>query len=146
MIAAGDTDGRLVIAAWLTRPVPDGCAVWYQSVMAQHLLPGMELDWVHVLTNVLLIRDPAEVSRVLPEVARHRRAHRHRIAATGGALTSCCTPAAASAARCSTPDDFLRDPEAHLRALCTHLGIAFDERMLRWPAGPRASDGVWAPA
>ena len=25
-------------------------------------------------------------------------------------------------------------------------GIGFDEAMLCWPAGPRASDGVWAPA
>jgi len=32
-----------------------------------------------------------------------------------------------------------------LRALCAELGIAFTPRMLSWPAGPRASDGVWAP-
>ncbi|MEJ1935629.1 hypothetical protein WDZ92_36015, partial [Nostoc sp. NIES-2111] len=31
-------------------------------------------------------------------------------------------------------------------ALCLALGIPFDEAMLAWPAGPRASDGVWAPA
>ena len=41
--------------------------------------------------------------------------------------------------------DFLRDPEAHLRWLCDWLGIPFTDRMLPWPAGPRASDGVWAP-
>ena len=35
--------------------------------------------------------------------------------------------------------------EAHLRALCAELGLAFTERMLHWPAGPRDSDGVWAP-
>jgi hypothetical protein len=40
--------------------------------------------------------------------------------------------------------DFLRDPEAHLRALCSRLGIDFSDRMLVWPAGPRASDGIWA--
>ena len=42
-------------------------------------------------------------------------------------------------------DEFLREPEAHLRALCERLGIPFTERMLAWPPGPRASDGVWAP-
>jgi branched-chain amino acid aminotransferase len=42
-------------------------------------------------------------------------------------------------------DEFLRCPEAHLRQLCTHLGIAFTPRMLAWPAGPRDSDGIWAP-
>ena len=41
--------------------------------------------------------------------------------------------------------DFLRDPEAHLRWLCGWLGIDFTDRMLHWPAGPRDSDGVWAP-
>ena len=41
--------------------------------------------------------------------------------------------------------DFLRAPEAHLRALCARLGIAFTERMLHWPPGPRDSDGIWAP-
>ena len=32
-----------------------------------------------------------------------------------------------------------------MRALCDWLGIAFSERMLRWPRGPRPSDGIWAP-
>jgi hypothetical protein len=41
--------------------------------------------------------------------------------------------------------DFLRAPEAHLRWLCDWLGVAFTDRMLSWPAGPRESDGVWAP-
>ena len=41
--------------------------------------------------------------------------------------------------------DFLADPEAHLRWLCDWLGIGFTPAMLRWPAGPRDSDGVWAP-
>ena len=41
--------------------------------------------------------------------------------------------------------DFLRAPEAHLRWLCDWLEIPFTARMLSWPPGPRASDGVWAP-
>jgi hypothetical protein len=41
--------------------------------------------------------------------------------------------------------DVLSDPEGMLRALCRACGIGFDAAMLAWPAGPRASDGVWAP-
>ena len=41
--------------------------------------------------------------------------------------------------------DFLRAPEAPLRRLCDWLDIPFTDRMLSWPPGPRASDGVWAP-
>ncbi|MGH8378986.1 MAG: HAD family hydrolase, partial [Gammaproteobacteria bacterium] len=40
--------------------------------------------------------------------------------------------------------DVLRNPPGMLRALCAHLGVSFSKRMLHWPAGPRASDGVWA--
>ena len=42
--------------------------------------------------------------------------------------------------------DVQADPRGILDALCAALGIAFDEAMLSWPAGPRPSDGVWAPA
>ena len=41
--------------------------------------------------------------------------------------------------------DVLRDPRGTLTLLCDALGIAFDEAMLSWPAGPRETDGVWAP-
>ena len=39
----------------------------------------------------------------------------------------------------------LADPEGVLRALCERLALPFSEVMLSWPAGPRDSDGVWAP-
>ncbi len=41
-------------------------------------------------------------------------------------------------------DDLLADPRGVLASLCDALGIGFDERMLRWEAGPRPEDGVWA--
>ena len=33
-----------------------------------------------------------------------------------------------------------------LERLCAALGIAYTAAMLEWPAGRRATDGVWAPA
>ena len=41
--------------------------------------------------------------------------------------------------------DLLEQPEAVLRALCAALGVPFTAAMLSWPAGPRETDGVWAP-
>jgi len=41
--------------------------------------------------------------------------------------------------------DFLRSPEGYLRWLCDYAGVPFTDAMLSWPAGPRDSDGVWAP-
>lgn len=144
VIAAGDADWRRVAQALTIGPVPDRKPIWYQKHMTHHLLPGMELGWVRALTNVFLIRDPAEVvesylksrATVTPEdigllqqAALYDEVSRH--AATPPIVIDA--------------DDFLRDPQAHLRALCAALGIDFSERMLHWPAGARASDGVWAP-
>ncbi len=41
--------------------------------------------------------------------------------------------------------DLVRDPQAALEALCAALGIPFQSGMLKWEAGPRPEDGVWAP-
>jgi hypothetical protein len=42
--------------------------------------------------------------------------------------------------------DILRAPAARLTQLCGALGIPWTPEMLTWPAGRRATDGVWAPA
>ncbi|XP_048225644.1 branched-chain-amino-acid aminotransferase-like protein 1 isoform X2 [Ricinus communis] len=41
--------------------------------------------------------------------------------------------------------DLQQDPEGTLRGLCEDLGIPFDNAMLRWEAGPKPVDGIWAP-
>ncbi len=41
-------------------------------------------------------------------------------------------------------DDLIENPEEKLREVCVFLEIPFDEKMLRWEAGPRSEDGVWA--
>jgi len=42
--------------------------------------------------------------------------------------------------------DVLRDPAGTLSKLCGALDIPWTDAMLRWPAGRRETDGVWAPA
>ena len=143
VIAAGDTDWRRVAAA-LIGPIPGGQPIWYQKHMSHHLLPGMAHDWIWSLRNVLLIRDPAEVvssylksrATVTPEdigLLQQGQLFDEIVERTGVA------PPVLDAG------DFLRAPETHLSALCAWLGIDFTERMLHWPAGPRDSDGIWAP-
>jgi hypothetical protein len=143
VIAAGETDPDRVIAA-LLGPAPDAQPVWYQKHMAHHLLPGMAREWIHALTNVLLIRDPGEVvasylksrATVTPEdIGLPQQARLFDELADRAGVAPPVIDAA----------DFLQAPEAHLRALCAWLGIDFSERMLHWPAGPRESDGIWAP-
>ncbi|TYT27227.1 sulfotransferase [Luteimonas viscosa] len=142
VIAAGETDWRKVVAA-LAGPVPGGARLWYQKHMTHHLLPGMALDWIDGLHNVLLIRDPREV------VASYVKSRATVTATDIGVLRQVELLERLESRGRTTPiidaGDFLRAPEAHLRALCDHLGIAFTARMLQWPPGPRASDGPWAP-
>jgi Sulfotransferase domain len=136
VIAAGSTSWPAVVAE-LTAPV-DG--IYYQKHMTHHLVPQLPRDWIGSLTNVLLIRDPAEV------VASYVRSRANVTAEDIGLVQQgelydqlgAATPVIDAA-------DFLRDPEGYLRWLCAHIDVGFTAAMLVWPPGPRASDGVWAP-
>jgi hypothetical protein len=142
VIAHGETDWRRVVTT-LTGEAPDAAPLWYQKHMTHHLLPHIGTDWTAALENVFLIRHPADVvgsylkkrDRVTPKDIGlpQQVALFERVAEREGRA-----PAVIDA------EDFLRDPGAQLVALCARLGIAFTDRMLRWPAGPRANDGVWA--
>ena len=142
VIADGETDWRKVVAA-LTGPVPEDRPVWYQKHMTHHLLPHIDHGWIGQLRNVLLIRDPREV------VASYVKSRASVTAQDIGLPQQVALYEELSASGEPPPvidsGDFLRAPEAHLRALCAWLGIAFTPRMLHWPRGPRASDGIWAP-
>ena len=140
VIAAGETDWRRVVES-LTRPWPGGPALQYQKHMAQHLVPDLPREWIASMQNVLLIRDPAEVvssylrsrATVVPDdigILQQLELH---------VLLGRSVPVIDSA-------DFLRAPETYLRWLCSYAGVEFTDAMLSWPAGPRESDGVWAPA
>lgn len=41
--------------------------------------------------------------------------------------------------------ELLKDPPAVLSLLCQRCGLAYEQRMAHWPAGPKPYDGVWAP-
>jgi hypothetical protein len=137
VIAAGETDWHAVVAD-LTSAEP--AAIYYQKHMTHHLIPQLPRDWIGSLTNVLLIRDPFEV------VASYVRSRADVVAEDIGLVQQVelyeqlgeDVPVLDAA-------DFLRSPERYLRWLCAHVGVPFTDVMLHWPAGSRASDGVWAP-
>jgi hypothetical protein len=142
-VIAGETDWRRV-AARLTGPVPDGKAIWYQKHMTHHLLPHIGRGWLGGLTHVFLIRDPREVLlsyvRSRPNVTAEDIGVVRQLEIFEHVRHLCgTTPPVIDAGQ------FLQAPEAQLRALCDELAIGFTPRMLNWPAGARASDGIWAP-
>ncbi|HET6877508.1 MAG TPA: hypothetical protein VFH38_08270 [Jatrophihabitans sp.] len=137
VVAAGETSWQKVVAE-LTAPLKAG--VYYQKHMTHHLLPQLPRDWTPSLTNVLLIRDPAEV------VASYVRSRADVVADDIGLVQqSELYDQLDGEVPVIDAADFLRDPESYLRWLCEFIGVAFTDRMLHWPAGPRDSDGVWAP-
>jgi hypothetical protein len=136
IIAAGETSWRTVVAG-LTAPVN---GVFYQKHMTHHLLPQLPRDWIPKLTNVLLIRDPAEV------VASYVRSRADVTAEDIGLVQqSELYDQLGADVPVIDAGDFLRNPEGYLRWLCEYIGVEFTDRMLHWPPGPRDSDGVWAP-
>ena len=137
VIASQPTDAVEVVRRLTS---DDSAPVHYAKHMTHHLAEGMDLSWVAGFRNVLLIRDPAEV------VSSYVRSRESCEPEDIGLLQQ--VPLLAALPEDSPvidAGDFLRDPEKHLRWLCEWLGIDFTDRMLRWPAGPRDSDGVWAP-
>jgi Sulfotransferase domain len=142
VIAHGETDWQVAVDS-LLGPVPDGVAVFYQKHMAHHLTDDIDRSWIAGLTNVLLIRDPHEVvasylksreSVTVEDIGLRQQTRLYDELAAAGK-----TP------RVIDSTDFLRDPESYLRTLCAEHGLPFTTRMLHWPAGPRDTDGLWAP-
>lgn len=142
VIASQENDWRKV-AGWLTGPVPEGKFIFYQKHMAHHLLPGMGRDWLSQVTNCFLIRDPRAMLLSLdakypnPTLLDTGLPQQWEIFARVRRQTGKIPPVIDAR-------DLLRDPRALLENLCGALGIPFTDRMLNWPPGPRATDGVWA--
>jgi hypothetical protein len=142
VIASMPRDLRQVVDR-LYAPLPAGVTVFYQKHMTHHLLPDTDRAWIAGLSNILLIRDPREVvasyirsrSSVEPDdIGLRQQVDLYELLRRSGN-----PPPVIDAS------DFLRAPEPYLRWICDWLGVGFTPRMLAWPAGPRDSDGVWAP-
>jgi hypothetical protein len=142
VLSSQPQDWREVVAT-LTGPMAS--AVHYQKHMTHHMLPEIGRDWIDGMQNAFLIRDPRDVLASYAEVRGQARLEdiglieQHEIFERAADRLGKAPPVVDTG-------DVLRNPQGVLSALCAALGIAFDARMLRWPAGRRDTDGVWAPA
>jgi hypothetical protein len=142
VIASQPTAVAAAIAG-LCAPLPPGRSVHYAKHMAHHISAEMDLDWTLGFRNVMLIRDPREV--VASYVRAREAAEPEDIGLPQqGRLMELWDERGVEVPVLDAAE-FLQAPESHLRWLCGWLEIPFTDRMLSWPPGPRASDGVWAP-
>ncbi|KAK4793955.1 hypothetical protein SAY86_011949 [Trapa natans] len=114
----------------------------YCKHIAKQRVPGLPIDLMKKGKHFILIRNPLDIlpsfNKVVPPSF---------IESSLGELVSIyselCrlgkTPPVIDAA------DLQENPEATLRCLCEDLQIPFQTSMLKWEAGPKPIDGVWAP-
>jgi hypothetical protein len=144
VLASQPRDCRDVVSQVLG-PVPGDKPIWYQKHMTHHMLPSFERDWLGNVRNAFLIRDPAAVlasyvqKREAVELADIGIVQQRELFEREAQRLGAVPPVVESV-------DVLADPARALSKLCAALGIPFTEAMLSWPAGRRATDGVWAPA
>lgn len=138
ILASQPADWR-VVADRLTRgPVPGGKSVYYGKHMTHHLLPEVDRAALAPLRHAYLIREPAELLASYARVRSKPALDDLGIRQQAEIFEAFPGPVVDSR-------DLLTDPEGILRALCAALDVPFSAAMLRWPAGPRDTDGVWAP-
>jgi sulfotransferase family protein len=161
VIAAGETDWRKVVqqlieSTPLTPAMPDPAAVprgarglhsgrriFYQKHMTHHVLAEMDRSWLGKLTNCFLIRHPREVLASYVKIVETPTLEDTGFPQQAGIFAWVRSsmghnPPVLDAA------DVLKSPRRMLGTLCEAVGVPFQEAMLSWPPGPRASDGVWA--
>ena len=142
VIAALNCDGSKVVQELTDRQDRLRPRRLFVKHMAHHLLQ-LQLDFLAAADNVFLIRDPREMlpsltvqvpQATLADTGLRRQwqiySHLRELGQMPAVLDS---------------RELLLDPRGVLDTLCRHLGLEPDDRMLRWQAGPRPEDGVWAP-
>lgn len=141
-IAAGETDPSRVAEACLG-PIPGGKPLFYQKHMTHHMIPEFDRGFMRDCVNVFLIRHPA---RVIASYAKKRE--RPTLEDIGFVQQAELFDQVADWQGQAPPvidsADIRADPAGALSRLCAAIGVAYTDRMLRWKAGGRPEDGVWA--
>ena len=124
-----------VIQSEYTTPV-----VFFKQ-MCHHLVE-IDLSFLNNCSNILLIREPSLVIRShaknVPDLKVSDIGLDVQNSLLNRIIESGAVPIVVDSA------NLLMNPEAILKELCQHLGIAFDASMLSWESGPKPEDGVWA--
>lgn len=134
------TNAQRVIHDVILGPYPTP-VVFFKN-MAHHLA-GLDTGFLDELVNVLLTRDPREMLtsliKQLPNPAIEQTGLPDQMRLVEAIVASGGEPLVVESRT------LLTDPPGLLAALCERIGVTYTDDMLRWEAGPKPEDGVWAP-
>lgn len=139
VLASQDNDGQAVIERVILGPRQQPVVVFKQ--MAKHLI-GLDRSFLGRCRNVLLTRDPLDMltsfQKQIPDATLEDTGFIELVEILESSLADGSEPIVIDSKK------LLLDPPSVLSELCDRLGLPFDTAMLRWPAGPKPEDGVWA--
>ncbi len=140
VLASQDNNGERVVQNILLGPCDR--PVLFVKNMAHHFI---DLAWSFLsqMTTIMLIRDPEQMLPSLINQVPHPQLADTAYGRQKKIFDHLC-------ARGETPcvldsRELLLNPRGVLSQLCAHLDLDFEDTMLRWPAGARPEEGVWAP-
>ena len=139
-IQQGETSWDVVVE-YIKGDIPNRKKVWYQKHMAQHNIPGKDMEWIDQLHNILLIRDPREViSSYIKKyeiTSVNQLGYSQQIRIFKMLIERGLTHIIIDAS------NVLENPAGMIKELCERLAIPFYKEMLSWQTGSRDSDGIW---
>ena len=116
-------------------------AILFCKQMTHHLVE-IDLSLLKNAFNILLIRNPKHVLHSYAKVIMHPKLNDIGIKQSHDLFHYLKE----NKFDCLVADsnELLKNPEKMLTTICDNAGIVFQPAMLKWQAGPKAEDGVWA--
>jgi hypothetical protein len=134
-LPSSEAEVRKMIRKNTTRPL------LFVKNMAHHM-EILQDPWIGDAVNIFLIRNPRQIIASYAEVIQTPVMRDIGIAYQHTLFQDLIAKGKVSIVVDS--GFLLLNPERVLRKLCIACGVAFEQRMLHWPSGPKPYDGVWA--
>lgn len=139
VLASQEIDGNKVVQEIILGTYEKPVAFFKQ--MTHHLVELNE-DFLSEVENILFIRDPKQIissyAKVRPDVTMQDIGVEKQWILYNQLKERKIQPIVLDS------NEILKAPKKVLLDLCSTLGVPFYKQMLRWNAGPRPEDGVWA--
>jgi hypothetical protein len=133
-----ENDGQKVVDMMITCSESD---VLFFKNMTHHLL-DLERSFMKGLTNVILTRNPIEMlpsfDKVIQNPSIDDVGYKLHMELIEGFIKNDIDFVVLDSM------NILLNPKGVLKQLCDHIGIPFDENMLKWEPSQRLEDGGWA--